>query len=180
MWLSVRRGNHRQHPAGWASRTAASRPRHWSASLDQIARLNPLLHAVVEVNPDALRQAASADAERTSCHRRAAAGLHGVPLLIKDLIATRDRMNSTAGSLALLGSVVTRDAGVVSWLRRAGAVVLGKANLPEWANFRSGRSMGGLHGWSARGGQSRPAPATTMFSCCYRDLLLAFLLLNLW
>ena len=123
--------------------------------LDQITRLNPLLHAVIEVNPDALRQAARADAERSTGHHRAAAGLHGVPLLIKDLIATRDRLNTTAGSLALLGSVVRRDAGVVARLRRAGAVVLGKANLPEWANFRSARSAGGLHGWSARGGQSR-------------------------
>lgn len=123
---------------------------------------------MIEVNPDALRQAVSADAERASGHRRAAAGLHGVSVLIKDLIATRDRKNTTAGSLALLGSVVSRDAGVVSWLRRAGTVVLGKANLPEWANFRSGRSMGGLHGWSARGGQSRVSTsdcesATTMF-----------------
>nr|CAB3486581.1 unnamed protein product [Digitaria exilis] len=121
--------------------------------LDKITRLNPLLHAVIEVNPDALRQAARADAERSTGHRRGA--LHGVPVLIKDLIATRDRLNTTAGSLALLGSVVRHDAGVVSRLRHAGAVVLGKANLPEWANFRSARSTGGLHGWSARGGQSR-------------------------
>ncbi|KAF8666157.1 hypothetical protein HU200_053874 [Digitaria exilis] len=103
--------------------------------LHQISRLNPLLHAVIEVNPDALRQAARADAERSTGHRSGA--LHGVPVLIKDLIATRDKLNTTAGSLALLGSV----------LRRAGAVVLGKANLPEWANFRSARSTGGLHGW---------------------------------
>nr|CAB3484029.1 unnamed protein product [Digitaria exilis] len=113
--------------------------------LHQISRLNPLLHAVIEVNPDALRQAARADAERSTGHRSGA--LHGVPVLIKDLIATRDKLNTTAGSLALLGSVVRRDAGVVSRLRRAGAVVLGKANLPEWANFRSARSTGGLHGW---------------------------------
>jgi amidase len=108
--------------------------------LDQICRLNPLLHAVIEVNPDALRQAVSADAERASGHRRAAAGLHGVPVLIKDLIATRDRKNTTAGSLALLGSVVSRDAGVVSRLRRAGTVVLGKANLPEWASVAGARA----------------------------------------
>lgn len=119
--------------------------------LDQIARLNPLLHAVIEVNPDALRQAARADAERLSGRRRAAGLLHGVPVLIKDLIATRDRLNTTAGSLALLGSVVRRDAGVVARLRRAGAIVLGKANLPEWANFRG---AGSLRGWSARGGQA--------------------------
>nr|CAB3486580.1 unnamed protein product [Digitaria exilis] len=80
--------------------------------LDQIARLNPLLHAVIEVSPDALRDAARADAERASRHRRAAGGLHGIPVLLKDLIATRDRLNTTAGSFALLGSVVRRDAGV--------------------------------------------------------------------
>uniref|UniRef100_A0A0D9ZH61 Amidase domain-containing protein n=1 Tax=Oryza glumipatula TaxID=40148 RepID=A0A0D9ZH61_9ORYZ len=127
--------------------------------LDRIARLNPLLHAVIEVNPDALAQASRADAER----RRAASpsssssgsccgGLHGVPVLLKDSIATRDRLNTTAGSLALLGSVVRRDAGVVRRLRRAGAVVLGKANLDEWANFRT---IQGTGGWSARGGQGR-------------------------
>jgi amidase len=75
-----------------------------------------------------------------------------VPVLLKDIIATRDRLNTTAGSLSLLGAVARRDAGVVARLRRAGAVVLGKANLPEWANFRSSP---GLRGWSARGGQSR-------------------------
>jgi amidase len=95
---------------------------------------------VIEVNTDALRQAASADAERASGHRRAAARLHGVPVLIKDLIATGDRKNTTAGSLALLGSVVSRDAGVVSRLRRAGTVVLGKANLPEWASVAGARA----------------------------------------
>ncbi|CAL5086757.1 unnamed protein product [Urochloa decumbens] len=115
--------------------------------LDQIARLNPLLRAVIEVNPDALAQAARADAER----RRGASGgaLHGVPVLLKDNIATRDRLNTTAGSLALLGSVVPRDAGVVARLRAAGAVILGKANPSEWSNFRPVES-----GWSARGGQT--------------------------
>jgi amidase len=108
---------------------------------------------VIEINPDALEEAAKADAER-----RAAAGwqqmggLHGVPVLLKDNIATRDRLNTTAGSMALLGSVVRRDAGVVARLRRAGAVVLGKANMDEWANFRSAV---GTSGWSARGGQGR-------------------------
>uniref|UniRef100_A0A287S5K1 Uncharacterized protein n=1 Tax=Hordeum vulgare subsp. vulgare TaxID=112509 RepID=A0A287S5K1_HORVV len=117
--------------------------------LDQIGRLNPLLHAVIEVNPDALRQAKRADAElRSSGH--ATGSLHGVPVLLKDNIATRDALNTTAGSLALLGSVVRRDAGVVARLRRAGAVVLGKASLSEWANFRQVDA-----GWSARGGQAR-------------------------
>ncbi|TVU07369.1 hypothetical protein EJB05_47421, partial [Eragrostis curvula] len=108
--------------------------------LDQISRLNPLLRTVIEVNPDAMRQAARADTERSAFGRRRGL-LHGVPVL-----------NTTAGSLALLGSLVRRDAGVVARLRRAGAVVLGKTNLPEWANFRSARS---LRGWSARGGQAR-------------------------
>jgi len=119
--------------------------------LDQIARLNPLLHAVIEVNPeDALAQAARADAERSASRGRCAVGLHGIPVLLKDNIATRDRLNTTAGSLALLGSVVRRDAGVVTRLRRAGAVILGKANPSEWSNFRPVNS-----GWSARGGQTR-------------------------
>ena len=117
--------------------------------LDQIARLNPLLRAVIEVNPDAPAQAARADAERAASGGRRAAGLHGVPVLLKDNIATRDRLNTTAGSLALLGSVVRRDAGVVTRLRRAGAVILGKANPSEWSNFRPVES-----GWSARAGQT--------------------------
>ena len=123
--------------------------------LSQISRLNPLLHAVIEVNPDALRQAAQADAERrrsSSGDAKIAGGLHGVPVLLKDNIATRDGLNTTAGSLALLGSVVRRDAGVVARLRRAGAVVLGKANMDEWANFRSAIGTGG---WSPRGGQGK-------------------------
>uniref|UniRef100_A0A0D9W2F7 Amidase domain-containing protein n=1 Tax=Leersia perrieri TaxID=77586 RepID=A0A0D9W2F7_9ORYZ len=120
--------------------------------LDRIARLNPLLHAVIEVNPDALHQAARADADRAAGHHYCGP-LHGVPVLLKDNIATRDGLNTTAGSLALLGAVARRDAGVVAQLRRAGAVVLGKANLPEWANFRS--SPPGLRGWSAPGDQAR-------------------------
>jgi len=118
--------------------------------LDQIARLNPLLRAVIEVNPDALVQAERADAERSASGGRCAAGLHGVPVLLKDNIATRDRLNTTAGSLALLGSVVRRDAGVAARLRRAGAVILGKANPSEWSNFRQVDP-----GWSARGGQTK-------------------------
>jgi amidase len=82
-------------------------------------------------------------------NNHATGALHGVPVLLKDNIATRDALNTTAGSLALLGSVVRRDAGVVARLRRAGAVVLGKASLSEWANFRPVDA-----GWSARGGQA--------------------------
>uniref|UniRef100_A0A0E0P5I8 Amidase domain-containing protein n=1 Tax=Oryza rufipogon TaxID=4529 RepID=A0A0E0P5I8_ORYRU len=150
--LRVPRGHRRRHPARLQQRQPhlhGARPL-LPRVLDRIARLNTLLHAVIEVNPDALAQAARADAERATGHR--CGPLHGVPVLLKDIIATRDRLNTTAGSLSLLGAVARRDAGVVARLRRAGAVVLGKANLPEWANFRSSP---GLRGWSARGGQSR-------------------------
>ncbi|BAS87987.1 probable amidase At4g34880 [Oryza sativa Japonica Group] len=115
--------------------------------LDQITRLNPLLHAVIEVNPDALAQAARADDERATGRR--CGPLHGVPVLLKDNIATRDRLNTTAGSFALLGSVVPRDAGVAARLRAAGAVILGKASLTEWSAYRPAPN-----GWSARGGQT--------------------------
>ncbi|XP_047067061.1 probable amidase At4g34880 [Lolium rigidum] len=120
--------------------------------LDRILSLNPLLRAVIEVNPDALRQAARADAERRSGKCPTAGVLHGVPVLLKDNIATRDALNTTAGSLALVGSKTMRDAGAVSRLRRAGAVVLGKANMDEWSNFRG---LHGTDGWSARGGQAK-------------------------
>ncbi|CAD6218090.1 unnamed protein product [Miscanthus lutarioriparius] len=106
-------------------------------------------HDGEQVNPDALAQAARADAERSASGGRCAVGLHGVPVLLKDNIATRDRLNTTAGSLALLGSVVRRDAGVVTRLRRAVAVILGKGNPSEWSNYRPVDS-----GWSARGGQT--------------------------
>jgi amidase len=103
---------------------------------------------VIEVNPDALEIAAELDAERRKGKVRGP--LHGIPILVKDNFATRDKMETTAGSLALLGSVVPRDAFVVRQLRRAGAVILGKTNLSEWANFRSTQSSSG---WSGRAGQ---------------------------
>jgi amidase len=106
------------------------------------------LNSVIEVNPDALEIAAELDAERRRGHLRGP--LHGIPILVKDNYATRDRMETTAGSLALLGSRVPRDAFVIRRLRRAGAVILGKLNLSEWANFRSLQSSSG---WSARAGQ---------------------------
>ena len=118
--------------------------------LDRIAELNPLLGAVIETNPDALRIARELDGERS---RGLARGpLHGIPVLVKDNIATGDSMQTTAGSLALVGSRVPRDAPVVDGLRKAGAIILGKANLSEWANFRGLRS---INGWSARGGFTR-------------------------
>lgn len=117
------------------------------AALD---RQGAALHAVLETNPDALRIADDLDAERRAKAPRGP--LHGIPILIKDTIDTADRMMTTAGSLALEGIARARDAAVVGRLRQAGAIVLAKTNLSEWANFRSTRSSSG---WSARGGQCR-------------------------
>ncbi len=121
--------------------------------LDRIEALDqqgPALRSVIETNPDALEIAQELDRERADGNVRGP--LHGVPILLKDNIATADRTTTTAGSLALEGSVPPRDAFVADRLRQAGAVLLGKANLSEWANFRSNRSSSG---WSARGGQCR-------------------------
>ena len=112
-----------------------------------IDRNGPALHSVIELNPDALAIADALDAERKSKGLRGP--LHGIPVLIKDNIDTADRMSTTAGSLALEGSIASRDAFIVSRLRAAGAVILGKTNLSEWANFRSTHSTSG---WSGRGG----------------------------
>jgi amidase len=123
------------------------------AHLDRIAALDragPALNAVIELNPDALAIAAERDAERQAGLVRGP--LHGIPLLVKDNLDTADRMQTTAGSLALVGQKVPRDAHVVARLREAGAVLLGKTNLSEWANFRGSNSSSG---WSSRGGQTR-------------------------
>jgi amidase len=123
------------------------------AYLARIAALDhagPSVRSVIEVNPDALAQADAMDAERRT--GRVRGPLHGVPVLLKDNVDTADRMLTTAGSLALAGAPATRDAFLVTRLREAGAVLLGKTNLSEWANFRSTRSSSG---WSARGGQTR-------------------------
>jgi len=114
----------------------------------RIKETNPVLHAVTEINPDALSIAAALDAERANGTIRSA--LHGIPMLIKNNIATNDQMNNTAGSYSLLGAKVPRDATVASKLRKAGVVLLGKSNLSQWANFRSSNSS---NGWSAHGGQ---------------------------
>jgi amidase len=116
--------------------------------IDEIDRGGPALRSISEVNPDALRLADELDAERRQ--RGPRGPLHGVPIVLKDNIDTGDRMATTAGSLALEGSSASRDAFVVERLRAAGAVMLGKTNLSEWANFRSAHSSSG---WSARGGQ---------------------------
>jgi len=118
--------------------------------IDEIDRSGPTLRSIAEVNPDALRIADQLDAERRQ--RGARGPLHGIPIVIKDNIDTGDRMATTAGSLALEGPPAPRDAFVVERLRAAGAVILGKTNLSEWANFRSRHSTSG---WSARGGQVR-------------------------
>ena len=116
--------------------------------IEAIDRQGPTLNSILEINPAALAIAQSLDEERAATGPRGP--LHGIPILLKDNIATADAMQTTAGSLALVGAQVPRDAFVASKLREAGAVLLGKANLSEWANFRSDYSSSG---WSGRGGQ---------------------------
>ena len=121
--------------------------------LDRIAELDrkgPTLRHVIEINPDALSIADALDRERKAGKLRGP--LHGIPILIKDNLDTADRMTTTAGSLALAGSIAARDSTVAAKLRAAGAVLLGKTNLSEWANFRSSHSTSG---WSGRGGQAK-------------------------
>lgn len=108
------------------------------------------LNSVIEMNPDAITIAQQMDAERKAGKTRGP--LHGIPVLIKDNIDTGDKMQTTAGALAMAGHVATNDAFVVKKLREAGAVILGKTNLSEWANFRSSSSSSG---WSSRGGQTK-------------------------
>ena len=123
------------------------------AYLERIAAIDqngPAINAVIELNPQALEIAAARDAERAQGIVRGP--LHGACVLIKDNIDTADRMQTTAGSLALEGSIAARDAFVVEKMRAAGAVILGKSNFSEWANFRSTRSSSG---WSSSGGQTR-------------------------
>jgi amidase len=110
------------------------------------------LNAVLEMNHDALSIARRCDEERRSGKIRSS--LHGIPLLVKDNIDTADKMMTTAGSLALLGNYASQDAFIIHKLREAGAVILGKANLTEWSNFRSTRAASG---WSSRGGQTKNA-----------------------
>jgi amidase len=131
--------------------------------LDRIEKLNtkgPELRAVIEVNPDALKIARQMDDERKSGKIRSA--MHGIPILIKDNIDTGDQMQTTAGSLALVGGSAPDDAIIVRKLRESGAVLLGKTNLSEWANFRSIKSSSG---WSGRGGQVRNPFCTDRSPC---------------
>ncbi|KAL3522453.1 hypothetical protein ACH5RR_015287 [Cinchona calisaya] len=126
--------------------------------LQKIQTLNPILRGVIEVNPDARELADKADEEREAERKKNGGGLgttlgelHGIPVLLKDTIGTNDKLNTTAGSYALLGSKVPRDAGVVEKLRNAGAIIFGKASMSEWYKFRS---LNGVpNGWCARAGQ---------------------------
>jgi amidase len=130
--------------------SAVSLTRKYLECIEDIDAKGPRLNSVIELNRDALAIARELDKERKA--RGPRGPLHGIPVLIKDNIDTRDRMMTTAGSLALVGSIAARDSFVAERLRAAGAVILGKTNLSEWANFRSGRSTSG---WSGRGGQTK-------------------------
>jgi amidase len=143
--------------AGMASGqyTAHALVEQYLGRIEALDRQGPTLRHVLETNPDALAIADALDAERRSGRTRGP--LHGIPVLVKDNIDTADRMTTTAGSLALAGSHAARDAFIVRRLREAGAIVLGKTNLSEWANFRSTHASSG---WSGRGGQGRNPYAT--------------------
>jgi amidase len=130
--------------------TARTLAASYLARIEEIDRRGPKINSIIEVNPDALALAAELDRERKAGKVRGP--LHGIALLLKDNVATADRMATTAGSLALVGAKPPRDAFVAARLRAAGALILGKTNLSEWANIRSPRSTSG---WSARGGLTR-------------------------
>jgi amidase len=129
--------------------TARSITEKYLARIDEIDKQGPAVNSVIEINPDALAIVDALDQERKANHVRGP--MHGIPVLIKDNIDTADRMQTTAGSLALLGSKPTKDSFVAQKLRESGAVILGKTNLSEWANIRSSHSSSG---WSGRGGQT--------------------------
>jgi amidase len=132
--------------------TARQLVEHYLERIEAIDRNGPALRSIIELNPDALQIADTSDRERTQGHVRGP--LHGIPVVLKDNINTGDRMQTTAGSLALVGNPAPQDAPVARKLRDAGAVILAKSNLSEWANFRSTRSSSG---WSGRGRQTRNA-----------------------
>ncbi|KAI6875940.1 amidase [Hortaea werneckii] len=123
-----------------------------TAYMDRINEINSTLHLVTELNPDAISIASQSDAMRAN--GTVVGPLHGIPILIKNNIATADAMNNTAGSFSLVGSEVPRDSTMAANLRKAGAVILGKTNLSQWANYRSSNSS---NGWSAYGGQTYAA-----------------------
>ena len=128
--------------------------------IDAVDKNGPYLNSVIEVNPEVLDIADTLDVERKTGKVRGA--LHGIPILIKDNIDTHDQMQTTAGSLALEGNISAKDAFIVKQLRKAGALILGKTNLSEWANFRGKRSVSG---WSSRGGLTRNPYALDRSAC---------------
>jgi amidase len=140
--------------------TAQSLVEEYIRHIDEVDQNGPEVNAVIEINPDARAIAKALDREREAKGPRGP--MHGIPVLIKDNIATRDRMSTTAGSLALVGSVPLTDSFVAGRLRAAGAVILGKTNLSEWANIRSSHSTSG---WSARGGLTRNPYALDRNAC---------------
>ena len=140
--------------------TAHTLVESYLARIEAIDRNGPRLNSVIELNPDALAIADALDKERRDIGPRGP--MHGIPILLKENIDTVDRMMTTAGSLALEGSIAPQDAFLVQQLRAAGAVILGKANLSEWANFRSSRSSSG---WSSRGGLTRNPYALDRSGC---------------
>jgi len=130
--------------------TSVSITKAYLARIEKIDRSGPSLNSIIQLNPDALKIAAVLDEERKQGKIRGL--LHGIPILIKDNINSGDQMQTTAGSLALIGNHAKEDAFVLKQLRKAGVVLLGKTNLSEWANFRSSHSCSG---WSSRGGQTK-------------------------
>lgn len=132
------------------SRNARSIAEQYLKRIAEVDKKGPQLNAVIELNPDALAIADEMDKERAAGKVRGP--MHGIPVLIKDNIDTADKMHTTAGALALADNIASQDAHIVKRLRAAGAVILGKTNLSEWANFRSSDSTSG---WSSRGGQTK-------------------------
>ena len=129
--------------------TAKGLTKNFLQRISKIDKAGPKINSIIELNPEALQIAEVLDEERRN--KKIRGPLHGIPILIKDNISTSDKMMTTAGSLALEGYRATHDAFIVHKLREAGAIILGKTNLSEWANFRSTRSTSG---WSSRGGQT--------------------------
>ncbi len=140
--------------------TARSAAELYLERIESVDKNGPKVNSVIEVNPDALGMALALDEERRAGKVRGL--LHGIPILIKDNIDTHDRMQTTAGSLSMEGHIAASDAFIVKQLRKAGAVILGKTNLSEWANFRGRRS---ISGWSSRGGLTRNPYALDRSAC---------------
>lgn len=149
-----------QRASATGALTARSIAEHYLERIEALDQHGPLVRSVIECNPDALEIADARDRERRAGKTRGP--LHGVSILLKDNIDTHDRMQTTAGSLALEGAIAPRDAFIVKRLRAAGAVILGKTNLSEWANFRGKHSVSG---WSSRGGLTRNPYALDRSAC---------------